>query len=94
MVVVEINKGGVVKEVTTPNDPNSLPTIRLRPATQDDFIKYGMILQRMRDGRQQYVQGLGTLSTKNRPERSAHTGLAPLGETTSLHQSNQHSGCD
>ena len=52
VVVLEINKGGVVREVATPNNPVFLPQTRLRPATQEDFIKYGAILQRLRDGRQ------------------------------------------
>ena len=87
MVVVEINKGGVVKEVTTPKDPNSLPTIRLRPATQDDFIKYGIILKTLRDGRQWYVQGIGTLNVKYVSETNALVESASVGESRSLHSS-------
>ena len=50
VVIVEIYRGGVVRETITPLQPDLCPTFKMRQATQDDYIKYGLTLQRQRDG--------------------------------------------
>lgn len=93
VVIVEINRGGVVRETTTPSDPNLCPSLKLREATSEDYIRYGLTLLRQRDGPQQYITHLGIPALKSdgkvRPKVTQSHQLRALPSTVNRSEASQ-----